>query len=272
MITLQEAIESAKVASNEDGIISQYLYNQIVSSLDDKDRYAFTMALVDLGINTRYASNEKVIYMSEVLGKKIPNFRKDIIEDFVEVSNIYFNNDRREAYMRSDDNYEYFLEFNPFNVSNKVAYDPYDYVDEDMTNSAIFVRVGKDYIDGIFREVLGDRSQEALSIFYKTEVSDGKITNIEDHWIRDSIEENYGKVSDPGGGNYYTDGIFLEIVPGSDVSVFTRGWDYSTGDPYVGEESGYSVSENLNEQDSSNIINELTEYFRSFAEEISEEL
>lgn len=52
MISLTDAIERAKLMAPE-GQLPQASYNLLVDSLDEADRYAFTMALVDRGICTR---------------------------------------------------------------------------------------------------------------------------------------------------------------------------------------------------------------------------
>lgn len=67
MIELQDAIERAKLAADEDGILSAYTYDQIVHELNDGDKHAFTMALVDLGINTRRGSVESLAAIAKVL-------------------------------------------------------------------------------------------------------------------------------------------------------------------------------------------------------------
>ena len=67
MIELQDAIERAKLAADEDGILSAYTYDQLVHELNDGDKHAFTMALVDLGINTRRGSVEHMEIVAKVL-------------------------------------------------------------------------------------------------------------------------------------------------------------------------------------------------------------
>ena len=66
MVTLTEAIESAKVISKEtDGKISQDHYNRLRGSLPFEDQYLFTMALVELGITPRVGSKYIVGFLKE---------------------------------------------------------------------------------------------------------------------------------------------------------------------------------------------------------------
>jgi hypothetical protein len=53
MVNIQEAIERAKLSAGEDGLLSQYTYNQLLDNLSDDDRYAFTSALLERGILVR---------------------------------------------------------------------------------------------------------------------------------------------------------------------------------------------------------------------------
>lgn len=69
MITLQDAIERAKLASDEDGMLSNYMYDQIVQQLGIDDKYAFTMALVDLGIHTKLGTHATYQAMSRILAQ-----------------------------------------------------------------------------------------------------------------------------------------------------------------------------------------------------------
>lgn len=69
MINLQDAIERARLGADEDGLLSNYLYDQITQQLAQEDKYAFTMALVDLGIHTKLGSNATYRAMVEILGK-----------------------------------------------------------------------------------------------------------------------------------------------------------------------------------------------------------
>ena len=92
MITLQDAIERAKLASDDEGILSAYLYDQLHQSLNDVDRHAFTMALVDNGIQTKRGSSLDSGHIREVLGlssestEKAVEHRIDITEEFVRVA------------------------------------------------------------------------------------------------------------------------------------------------------------------------------------------
>lgn len=59
MITMQDALERAKLSADESGYISQYMYNQLIDQLEESEHHAFTLALVDLGIQTKFASRAK---------------------------------------------------------------------------------------------------------------------------------------------------------------------------------------------------------------------
>lgn len=85
-ITLQDALERAKLAADPDGILSSALYNQLQDALLEKDRHPFTLSLVDLGIQTRYASKavsdhmRRVIYddPEEVTDKTVEAFKSAV--------------------------------------------------------------------------------------------------------------------------------------------------------------------------------------------------
>jgi len=55
-ISIQDAIERAKLSHDNDGYLSQYMYGQLLSSLDPTDQHAFAMALVDNGVNVKHGS------------------------------------------------------------------------------------------------------------------------------------------------------------------------------------------------------------------------
>ena len=92
MITLQDALERAKLATDEAGLLSSYTYDRLLEELEFADRHAFTMALVDLGILTKYGNLEDTSFMLDVLGLsddktyQEASRRIDIIEEFVKVS------------------------------------------------------------------------------------------------------------------------------------------------------------------------------------------
>lgn len=56
MITLDDAVERAKLMSDSSGLLSQQSYKLLYDALDEKDRYAFNMALVDHGIIAKSAN------------------------------------------------------------------------------------------------------------------------------------------------------------------------------------------------------------------------
>jgi len=53
MITLDEAIESAKLSAGYERILRQQHYDDLLAQLPPEEHYPFTMALVELGIHTR---------------------------------------------------------------------------------------------------------------------------------------------------------------------------------------------------------------------------
>ncbi len=53
MITLVEAIESAKVSAGQERILRQQHYDDLLQQLAEEEHYPFTMALVELDIGTR---------------------------------------------------------------------------------------------------------------------------------------------------------------------------------------------------------------------------
>lgn len=72
-ITLDDAIGRAQLMSTN-GILRQESYNLLHDKLDEKDRHAFTMSLVDRGIQVRTSSR---------------NDKEDVTEEFVKVSQSY---------------------------------------------------------------------------------------------------------------------------------------------------------------------------------------
>ena len=58
-ISFNDAIERAKLAAGTDGTLSKYIYERLLESLETKDRHAFTLTLVDMGLHTKYASESK---------------------------------------------------------------------------------------------------------------------------------------------------------------------------------------------------------------------
>jgi len=61
MISLDEAVESAKISAGRERILRQQHFEDLLNQLPDEERYPFTMALVELGINTRRGSQSRSI-------------------------------------------------------------------------------------------------------------------------------------------------------------------------------------------------------------------
>jgi len=58
MITLDEAIESAKISAGKDRILRQQHYEDLLQQLSEEERYPFTMALAELNIGPRTGHRE----------------------------------------------------------------------------------------------------------------------------------------------------------------------------------------------------------------------
>jgi hypothetical protein len=69
MITMEDAIERARLAADDDNLLSQEMYNRLCSQLNDAEKYAFTIGLVDLGIQTKLGTKESRKIVAKVLGK-----------------------------------------------------------------------------------------------------------------------------------------------------------------------------------------------------------
>lgn len=91
MISLSDAVERARTMAGDDGLLNQESYDVLVEKLDETDRYAFTMALLDNGILTRTGmldkpegkSLEALIYGQEQAEDKEPVSVKDrMVEAF----------------------------------------------------------------------------------------------------------------------------------------------------------------------------------------------
>jgi hypothetical protein len=96
MISLSDAIERAKLAADNSGLLSAYTYDQLVDQLDFSDKHSFTMGLVDLGIVTKHGSYEGEEHIASVLDhdyrdedeydEKAVERQSSIIEEFVKVA------------------------------------------------------------------------------------------------------------------------------------------------------------------------------------------
>jgi hypothetical protein len=61
MITLTEAVESAKISAGQERILRQQHYDDLLAQLAEEDHYPFTMALVELDIGTRTGAKSAAI-------------------------------------------------------------------------------------------------------------------------------------------------------------------------------------------------------------------
>ncbi len=84
-ISLDDAVERAKLMCDTSGLLAQESYNLLLNALDEEDRYGFTMALVDHGIISKQGSTDKV---RELLGK--PKTSINITHELT--SETYLNN------------------------------------------------------------------------------------------------------------------------------------------------------------------------------------
>jgi rubrerythrin len=84
-ISLDDAVERAKLMADTSGLLAQESYNLLLNALDEEDRYGFTMSLVDHGIISKQGSTDKV---RELLGK--PKTAINITHELT--SETYLNN------------------------------------------------------------------------------------------------------------------------------------------------------------------------------------
>ena len=98
MITLQDAIERARLGADDDGLLGSYLYDQIVQQLAQEDKYAFTMALVDLGIHTKLGTHQTYQAMRKILAddydprdldKEDEEEDDDLVDSFVKAAQAF---------------------------------------------------------------------------------------------------------------------------------------------------------------------------------------
>ena len=68
MITLDEAIESAKLAAGSERILRQQHYEDLLRQRPDEERYSFTLALAELNIGPRTGHREASSAVAEFLG------------------------------------------------------------------------------------------------------------------------------------------------------------------------------------------------------------
>lgn len=84
-ISLDDAVERAKLMSDTSGLLAQESYNLLLNALDEEDRYGFTMALVDHGIISKQGNTDRV---RNLLGKPNTNIQ---VTDSID-SETYLNN------------------------------------------------------------------------------------------------------------------------------------------------------------------------------------
>ena len=96
-IPLNDAIERLKASLDDHGMFSQETFNRINEKLDDKDKSAFLMTIVDLGYHPRLANS-----VSKHTQKKIKAFLKEtkeepknmsVAEKFLKAAQVYEQSD-----------------------------------------------------------------------------------------------------------------------------------------------------------------------------------
>lgn len=105
-ISLDDAVERAKLMSDTSGLLAQESYNLLLNALDEEDRYAFTMSLVDHGIISKQGSTDRV---RELLGKP----KTDITITTELTSETYLNNKFANIARKLTGQYEIDDEGNP---------------------------------------------------------------------------------------------------------------------------------------------------------------
>jgi ankyrin repeat protein len=70
MISLDDALERAKLSADDTGILSNYTYQMLVDQLSDSEKYEFTLSLIDLGIRTKLGSSVIVDDLFKAISKK----------------------------------------------------------------------------------------------------------------------------------------------------------------------------------------------------------
>jgi hypothetical protein len=86
-IQLSDAIERAKLATDESGMLAPYTYNQLIDALPEEEKYPFTVALVELGIQTKWAAysirdRESLSQFMEGEPEPVEESKEDSVERF----------------------------------------------------------------------------------------------------------------------------------------------------------------------------------------------
>lgn len=147
MIDLKDALERAKLAADEDGLISQYFYNQLANSLDDDDLHTFVVSLVDLGIKTKVSSREGIDMVSACL--ETEERGRDILEEFVKAAQQYVQSPggvwMPEEYVKREDPRPYSKEELPVDLPEDLPEDKY--IDEQSDDSSYDVEYFRDILE-----------------------------------------------------------------------------------------------------------------------------
>lgn len=77
MITLDEAVESAKLSAGYERLLRQQHYEDLLQQLSETDRYPFTIALMELGINPRTGENIDSTEVDNFLDRQGSPYHKD---------------------------------------------------------------------------------------------------------------------------------------------------------------------------------------------------
>lgn len=105
-LDLTEAIERAKLLSDDSGLLAQESYDLLTSKLEDTELHAFTMALVDLGIRPRTGKVDDVSrrLLARVLGQAAPEeaFPDEDLREVLENAGISVSKDGKVTFYKSN--------------------------------------------------------------------------------------------------------------------------------------------------------------------------
>jgi hypothetical protein len=176
MINLQDAIERAKLAADESGLLSIYAYDRILEQLAEKDQYPFTMALVDLGIITKHGNVEAMNKMEEVLAADerveyededendldVVKVGSDLVSTFVKISESYVQSPAglwvpdtgsEEEDEKPSGAYESFLEKTPFVDPSQTPEEEIDIPPESLPDDMFMgQQLTPEYVQGVLED------------------------------------------------------------------------------------------------------------------------